>query len=125
MAPPLAMPTIASMTARRAATHRDRERFVAVAGSRPVTSRFDWGSSLRGGIWGTGAPVNGDINRRSLPPREATTNGPKGRDDVDREVGYSPSPPSVAGVLPNCDVAPSVTSHDGGGAMLDCKVVHR
>ena len=86
-----AKPAIASITARSTANHRDRPRPASSATPR----RHLLDSSVGGGSKGTGAPVNVDINRRSLPPREATTYGPKGRDDVDRVVGYSPSSTTV------------------------------
>lgn len=72
VAAPPARPAIASITARSAANHRDRPRPVSSAAARHLLD-----SSVGDGSRGTGSPVNVDINRRSLRPREATTTGPR------------------------------------------------
>lgn len=72
VAPPPAKPAIASINARSTANHRDRPR---PASSAPARHPID--SWVGGGSRGTGSPVEVDINRRSLPPREATTTGPR------------------------------------------------
>ena len=87
------MPTPASIKANSTPNHRDRPRGVP-----PAPRRHRGDSSAGGGVKGTGAPVNADINRRSLPPQvEAPPTGPKGRDDVGRVVGYSPSSATLPG----------------------------
>ena len=72
-AAPPARPAIATITARSAANHRDPPRPAPSGTAR----RHLLDSSVGGGTKGTGSPVNVDTNRRSLPPRKATTTGPK------------------------------------------------
>jgi hypothetical protein len=118
VAAPPDKPANASITARSAGNHRERPRPTSSAAAR----RHLLDSSVGSGSRGTGSPVNVDQPKVS-PASRGHDYGPKGRDDVDRVVGYSPSSSSLT--VPDASAKLAASPGDLGssrvGSMNRCR----